>query len=340
MTEAATPAAPVPPRRGGSPGLLSGTFGSEDNARRFIASNDACLREILREADFSEPFRQVGHFQLKFGGKPDIILDVEGRGIVFVELALRLDPDHVHGDFKYVLDPAATNRLAAMIWVCDSYASTCPEMLDFYIRLLRLWGTKTFALLTLRHLSVPEARFRFDRLLFGTRRGVATADGGDLRRELLARASPSGRVDTTAVAKAFGMSHGWVTERISRTRGGKRSPLLPMRNRDGAFLTGPNGVHWYRVEDVIRFIAESESWVADEKGIEPIPLVSAMDKRILDGQLLTLTACQKALQEHVSDGKLRRVLGTPAAVCFSTSGNGYSLLYPNENTDRLKPAQT
>jgi hypothetical protein len=204
--------------------LLFEIFKNEDRAGRFIRSNEACINEILEEAEFDKCAEVITQLRLQFLGKPDVVRRLQSKGIAVLEIALTLTPEHVNKDFIYLLDPALEEQpLEGLIWVCDEYHPVCPKMIDYYGKRLDVIGKKTLALLTVKRFDRGDNKFRFQREKLWRRESRVPMISTNLWDQLR-NAAVDEVLDTPKIADVLGVSHNWIL----------RSKLTRLTSKDGS----------------------------------------------------------------------------------------------------------
>jgi hypothetical protein len=134
----------------------------------------------------------------------------------------------------------------------------------------------------------------------------------------------------------LGVSSNWVSN--ARKENLLKRPTLecildgrgePMTAKDGRFL--------YKLDHVLEFLDAFEKWVSDrENTTSIIPLLSATDERIEKQQFLTLQDIVEMEDMPKSITTVKKRLALPVGFCISSSGQGYSLLFPKEQLERLR----
>jgi hypothetical protein len=111
--------------------------------------------------------------------------------------------------------------------------------------------------------------------------------------------------------------------------------MVSMRAPNGSRLRAADGRFLFELERVTTFVSDFEQLVAQLEGFgATLPLVSARDPRIgVDWLTLEQFRRETPTRQYAA---IKRSLGAPVAFCISTSGLGYSLLWPRERSSALR----
>ena len=102
-------------------------------------------------------------------------------------------------------------------------------------------------------------------------------------------------------------------------------------------MTAKDGRFLYKLDRVLEFIDAFEKWVSDRENITGIlPLLSVFDDRIENQQLLTMQDIVELENMPKNFTTLKNRLAPPVGFCISSAGQGYSLLFPKEQLERLR----
>lgn len=166
----------------------------------------------------------------------------------------------------------------------------------------------------------------------------ADSQEGNIRLQLR-QGAIEGEVDSKLIADVFGMAQNWVSGRACQQNAIGRPVLAYKRNHEGDALTGKDGRYRYSLDRVLSFVDALETWVSSsEDFFGVLPLWSATDPRIQTGQVIPLGSIVKMPGMPASFSTVKKRVAPPVAFCFSSAGQGYSLLYPAERLERLREA--
>lgn len=268
-------------------------------------------------------------WELKYKGKPDLIFeDRQGMGIV-LEVCFDLTCEHIHKDFKYLMDPNIRKKVSAIIWVCDNRDVTlAKEMIKDYAEQLCISGKVSFVVLKPRSFFANDSNFSFD-ILFELKNQPQTPLDG-VRKDLLAAAKGT-ELTTSNIAKVLGVSKGYLS--WLQNSKGCRPALLPLLDKLGKAKKYNNGAHCYQVEAVIMFVDKFQNAVNERECIQikPIKLVKKTDG------LVTASEIKKALNGKIRNSTTiaKRMKQCIRGFCISKVPSGYSLLYLKSDVEGL-----
>lgn len=321
--------------------LLDERFGgNEKQLQRFVRNDNECRRAILQSAGLDGGDAQIVDFRARYYGEPDIVCRLADGRCAVIEFAFVLTARHAFKDLAYVADPAAAS-VAGIIWLCDSVSASVPDMIRYYATKLALDRRITLEILVPQasHFDgAPPIRFGFDPVLRDLRAGAPRIahTGVTVLERLTEQYRTSDEIDTVALARILGVTPTWVTLHASRPKKRERAPrLVSMAAPNGSRLRGADGRFLFELEHVMSFIANFEQLVAQLEALgEMLPLVSARDPRIgVDWLTLEQFRRETPTRQYAA---IKRRLGAPVAFCISTSGLGYSLLWPRERCGALR----
>lgn len=316
--------------------------GSEHRFESFVRNDHECRRAILQCSGLDVGDAELVEFNAEFYGIPDIVVRLADGHLAVIELCFELSLRHAFRDFAYVLDPASKD-VAAIVWVCDSVPASVPSMIRYYADAFGLSKRITLEILVAgRFDGAGPMRFTFDPMLRDLRAGAPRRCHGGITvlERLIELHRSADEIDTTALARILGVSQTWITLHAAKPKLGHA--LLPLdckkapngtrlRGADGRFLFNLDPVSSF-VEDFERIVTRLE--VGNTNGAV-LPLVSARDPRI-GSHWLTLEGFRRETPTRQYRA-IKRRLGTPAAFCISSSGRGYSPLWPAERRSALRP---
>lgn len=324
--------------------ILDAKFeGNERRLEAFVRNDEGCRRAILQAAGLDSPAVEVVEFRPHFYGIPDVPCRLRDGRVVIIELAFALDARHGFKDLAYVADPAAAN-VAGLVWLCDSVSTRALEMVRYYAARFALRRQVTLEILIPqdgRFDAPPPLRYAFDAQIRDLRAGTSypSSDGVTVLERLTQMYRVADEIDTVALARVLGVSQTWVTLHALRPRAGGHEPRLECKkSSDGTRLRGPNERLLFDLDRVWTFVEAFEHHVTRlEIGNSNVllPLVSARDPRI-GNHWLTLEAFRRETPTRQYRA-IKRRLGVPAAFCVSSSGRGYSPLWPRERGSALPP---
>lgn len=159
--------------------------------------------------------------------------------------------------------------------------------------------------------------------------------GGNVRIQLQQRAQ-AGRLDSRTITEVLGVSSNWVSN-ARKENSLKRPTLEYILDGRGVPMTAKDGRFLYKLDHVLEFIDAFEKWVSDRENITGIlPLLSVFDDRIENQQLLTMQNIVELENMPKNFTTLKNRLAPPVGFCISSAGQGYSLLFPKEQLERLR----
>ncbi len=221
---------------------MSDSFKREIDATAFLRDHPECLEEIIRTARIGyEAVSLAADPRLEFGGKPDIYCNLGPESTVVIEVCFRLDLDHCHKDFKYLLDPSLEEKVEGLIWVCDEADPLIEQMLRRYSEQIALSSISLAVLKTddFNPTATPP-RVRFSRpfppVVVEPPPAVGSCAVGDLR-QALSSLGTDGRISGPDLASVFGVTPGWVL-RLRKSREDGRPTLEPVAGPTGEALLG------------------------------------------------------------------------------------------------------
>jgi hypothetical protein len=314
--------------------------GNENRFQGFVRNDNECRRAILQSAGLDAGDGEIMDFRARYYGEPDIVCRLADGRCAVIELAFILSARHAFKDLAYAADPAASN-VAGLIWLCDSVSASVPEMVHYYATKLALDRRITLEILVpqaQRFDGAPPLRFSFDPLLRDLRAGAPrkSHDGVTVLERLAKQYRTSDEIDTVALARILGVTPTWVTLHASKPKKREHAPrLVSLRAPNGSRLRGADGRFLFELERVTSFVTDFEQFVAQvEVPGATLPLVSARDPRIgVDWLTLEQFRNETPTRQYAA---IKRSLGAPLAFCISTSGLGYSLLWPRERSSALR----
>jgi hypothetical protein len=321
--------------------LLDDKFeGNELRFQSFVRSDCECRRAMLQSAGFDVVDAAVVGFKPQYYGSPDFVCRLADDRAAIIELCFELTARHAFRDFSYLLDPAAA-KLAGIVWVTDSVSPSVVNMIRHYAHQFGLARRVTLEILLPQRFDADApVRFAFDRCLGDLRAGTArrTDSGVTVLERLLDLHRTLDEIDTPALARVLGVTSTWITFHASKARNGRAPRLVCTKAPGGGPLRGDDGRFYFDLERVHSFVADFERLVAQLEARSlrgaAIPLVSARDPRI-GIQWATLEAFRREAVTR-SYSVVKNALGAPAAFHISSSGRGYSLLWPIERRSALR----
>lgn len=313
--------------------------GNERQLQSFVRNDNECRRTILQSAGL-EGDAEIVEFRARYYGRPDVVCRLADGRCAVIELAFILNARHAFKDLAYAADPAASN-LAGLIWVCDSVSPSVPAMIRYYATKLALDRRITLEILVpqaSRFDGAPPLRFGFDPVLRDLRAGAprGSHEGVTVVEWLREAYRSSDEIDTVALARLLGVTPTWVTLHASKPKKNDRAPrLVSLRAPNGSRVRAADGRFLFDLDRVTTFVADFEAHVAHQEVLgATLPLVSARDPRVgVDWLTLEQFRCMTSTRQYAA---IKRCLGTPVAVCISTAGLGYSLLWPRERSVALR----
>lgn len=320
--------------------ILDGKFeGNEQRFKAFVRGDRECRSAILQCGGLDAVDAEIINFKARYYGDPDVVVRLADRRLAVIELCFELSLRHAFRDFAYVLDPASAGA-AAIIWVCDSVPPAVPSMIRHYAALFGLDRRVSFEVLLARRFDeAPPMRFIFEPQLRDLRAGAPNRSHERVTviERLTELYRTTDEIDTVALARLLGTTPTWITLHASRKERTLR--LVSKHTPDGTRLRGADGRFLFELDRVLSFVSDFELLVARLEtrsiGRGTLPLISARDPRI-GTELFTLEMFRSATatrQYHA----IKRDLGQATAFCISTSGRGYSLLWPVERRTALRP---
>jgi hypothetical protein len=322
--------------------LLDDRFdGSEHHLAQFIRDDADCRRWILQCAGFVPGDADLVSFTARFYGKPDVVCRIADGRLVVIELCFDLTQRHAFKDLAYVLDPASKD-VAGIVWICDTVPTSVVAMLRYYAERFRLDRRITLEILVPgRFDALPPVRFTFDPLLRDLRAGTPrpSPEGSTVLQQLteFCQANDTDEVDSSSLARLLGVSPTWLT--LHAARKGRKLRLSAKLDGFGRSLRGADGRFLFDLDHVSEFVSAFERQVAREERDSlrhsTLPLVSARDPRV-GVTLMTVEMFKRETptRKYVA---IKRRLDEPSAFFISTSGRGYSLLWPRDRGTALRP---
>jgi hypothetical protein len=314
--------------------------GNEKQLQSFVRNDNECRRTILQSAGLDGGDAEIVEFRAHYYGQPDIVCRLADGRCAIIELAFVLNARHAFKDLAYAADPAAAD-VAGLIWLCDSVSAAVPAMIRYYATKFALDRRITLEILVpqeRRFDKAPPLRFGFDPLLRDLRAGAprSSHDSVTVLEGLTELYRSSDEIDTTALARLLGVTPTWVTLHASKPRKKDHAPrLVSMKAPTGSRLRAADGRFLFDLDRVTTFVLDFEQLVAQLELLgATLPLVSARDPRI-GVEWLTLEQFRKETPTR-QYAAIKRSLGAPVAFCISSSGLGYSLLWPRERSSALR----
>lgn len=314
--------------------------GKEHRLEVFVRNDRECRRAILQCSGLDAGDAELVEFNAEYYGVPDIVVRLANGHLAVIELCFELSLRHAFRDFAYVLDPASKD-VTAIVWVCDVVPASVPSMIRYYAGVFGLSRRITLEILVAgRFDEAPPMRFTFDPKLKDLRAGAPRkCNGVTVLERLIELHRVSDEIDTPALARVLGVSQTWITLHAARPKLGRA--LLPLdckKASNGTRLRGADGRFLFDLEPVSSFISDFQRLVTLREAAnanEVLPLVSARDPRI-GNEWLTLEAFRRETPTRQYNA-IRRRLGEPVAFFVSSAGCGYSLVWPHQRRDALRP---
>jgi hypothetical protein len=326
------------------PRVLDDKFGgSEQRFQDFVRSDRQCRRAILQAAGLEAGDAEIVEFRPRYYGSPDFFVRLADGRCAIIELCFDLTARHAFKDFSYALDPAS-DEVAALVWVCDAVPAHVVSMVRHYAARFSLHRRITLEILVPqggRFDSEPPLRFGFDPLLRDLRAGAprSSHDGATVHEQLAELYKQADEIDTIALTRLLGTTTTWVTLHAMKPKKGRAPRLACKRAPSGARMRGANNRLLFDLEDVSSFVCAFEHLVtqieAPHVGSGTLPLVASTDPRI--GTTWHTLDMFRAMTATRQWGAVKRALGVPVAFQISTAGRGYSLLWPEERRNALRP---
>lgn len=145
---------------------------------------------------------------LKYKGKRDIFYkDSQDKGVV-LEICFDLTCDHIHKDFKYLMDANLRDKVSTMLWLCDNCdEKLAQEMIEDYGKQLGILGRVDFIILKPRSLFLND--WSFD-IIFENKPPKQTPIDGIILK-LTQKADKNKLLSTKEIADIIGTADKWVT---------------------------------------------------------------------------------------------------------------------------------
>jgi len=316
--------------------------GNERRFQTFVRTDEECRRTVLQSAGLDVGDAAIVPFKARYYGAPDFACAVSGGRLAVVELCFTLHARHAAKDLLYLVDPGSWN-VAGLVWVCDSVSTSVLAMIRHYAAKFGLDKRVSLEVLVPqvgRFDGPPPLRFAFDPQLRDLRAGSPrnARDGATVFRGLTELYRTSDEIDTPALARLFGVSDTWVTQHASKPTKKHAARLASKLGPNGTQLRGADGRFLFDLEHVSEYVLDLEHLVTQQEAPHlvgaTLTLVSARDPRI-GPEWMTLEAFRRETPTR-QYAAIKRQLGTPVAFCISSSGLGYSLLWPAERRGALR----
>lgn len=316
--------------------------GNERRLQNFVRNDNECLGSILQAAGFDSSGAEVVRYEPRFYGEPDLAMKLADGRMAVVELCFALHARHTAKDLMYLMDPACGD-LAGFVWLCDRVTASVLEMIRFYAARFGLSKRITLEVLVPqagRFDATPPLRFAFDPQLRDLRAGSPrnTQDGATVFRRVAELFRTAEAIDSIALARLLGVTSNWVTQHAQRPKKRHAPRLVCKRDQTGARLRADNNRLVFDLDEVSAFVSDFELLVTQAEAPalrgNTLPLVSAQDPRI-GTDWLTLEDFRRDT-ETKQYAAIKRALDAPVAFCISSSGLGYSVLWPRERRSALR----
>jgi hypothetical protein len=344
-------------------------FDSEKKLQRLIENNlNAVFNFRLVASEFSTGERHAGRIDtlaLDQNDNPVIIeyKNVESSDLINQSLFYRHWLQDHHGDFQLAVSNSLGDSTRVnwsdirVICISPNYRKYDLLGVTQIGAFIELWSFRLYANNTLylkevysnrlsnqsdasacsanKSVSFPPVRSNAATSSFNSE-SVAHTDS-ELRSSLREAASASGELDSPSLARIFGVSANWFTQRVRRSGGSPRPTLQPKKLGGDIELRGRDGRFLYSLQDVLQFIDEFERFVLASEPIDkPIKLVSSLHPKVETQQWITATKATRWPGAPINSNSIRKLLGNPVAFQISSSGSGYSLLFDASTLNQLR----
>jgi hypothetical protein len=320
--------------------------GNEHRFQSFVRNDNECLRAILQSAGFDGGEAEVVQYEPRFYGEPDLAVKMVDGRMAAVELCFTLHARHTAKDLMYLMDPACGD-IAGFVWVCDRVTASVLEMIRYHAARFALSKRITLEVLVPqegRFDASPPLRFAFDPQLRDLRAGSPrnAQDGATVFRRVAELFRTSEAIDSSDLARLLGVTPTWVTQHAAKANKRNAPRLACKRGPDGARVRAGNNRLLFDLEEVSAFVTDFELLVARQEARSlrggTIPLVSARDPRVGTDWLTLEDFRRETVTKQYA--AIKRDLSTPLAFHISSSGLGYSLLWPRQRTSALRLRET
>lgn len=281
--------------------------------------------EIIKEND--------SEWKLKYNGKRDIFYkDIQGKGVV-LEVCFNLTCEHIHKDFKYLMDANLRDKVSTMLWLCDTCdKDLAGKMILDYGEQLRILNRVTFIILKPTAIFPDTSSYAFEKIIDIRPPKQTIFDG--IIRKLEQKADKNGLLSAIKIGSIIGASKNWVTNKNKKNR---KFPILKAaRNSNNEVIRIDDGAYQYKSTDVITFIEEYQKLVMNNEGLtQLVPLISKKENDNSKNYLtLKGIACLRCAPKNSATIK-KRLKGKEKGFCISASAAGYSLLYLRSDAESI-----